>query len=70
MDDDQNETHDIGKEQWSGVGGESSLLSATSQTSGKPPTTDELRNIREASDLFKSSSFKLQVTKDFGISRF
>lgn len=64
MDDDQNEeTYDIGEEQWSGVGGKSSLPPA-SQTVGKPPTRDELRNIREASDLFKSSSFKLQVIRD------
>jgi hypothetical protein len=31
------------------------------KTGKKPPTAEELRAIKDASDLFKSSSFKLQV---------
>lgn len=33
----------------------------TSENVNKPPTRDELRSIKEASDLFKSSAFKFAV---------
>lgn len=64
--DEQEETEGNGsQEEWGGIsnppvegGGSESRI----KTSKKPPTAEELRAIKDASDLFKSSSFKLQVS--------
>ncbi|KAF8908204.1 Nrap protein [Gymnopilus junonius] len=51
-------------EEWGGVEGATAPLPAGQQPphkSTKPPTGEELRAIKDASDLFKSSSFKLQI---------
>jgi len=57
---------DVGEdgEQWGGIDGVESkpaFEDLTAKKSIKPPTGEELRAIKDASDLFKSSSFKLQV---------
>ncbi|KAH9476209.1 Nucleolar protein 6 [Psilocybe cubensis] len=57
---------DVGEEEeeWKGIGSTMDTLPDTHPTgkkSHKPPTGEELRAIRDASDLFKSGSFKLQV---------
>lgn len=56
------------EEEWGGIsGGEQAAAEATTyeHRTGtkpkKPPTGHELRAIKDATDLFKSSSFKLQV---------
>jgi U3 small nucleolar RNA-associated protein 22 len=62
-------------ERWGGFGGDVELLENeddapasadqvepyTGKKSRKPPTGEELRTIKDATDLFRSSSFKLQV---------
>lgn len=60
-----------GDDEWEGFGapevqGEPGKLkrpetASTKSSTNKPPTREELRNILEASDLYKSNSFKLQV---------
>jgi hypothetical protein len=64
VDDDQN----VKEEQWNGIDTTSCVPAVDSQTTTKPSNSnrDELRNIKEASDLFKSSSFKLQVINIVG----
>ncbi|KAJ2925593.1 hypothetical protein H1R20_g11503, partial [Candolleomyces eurysporus] len=57
---------DEGEEEWGGVGDEvqpanSAHNELTSSKFKKPPTGEELRAIREATDLYRSSSFKLQI---------
>lgn len=51
--------------EWGGISGSKDTGSVDDSHSGtkpkKPPTGEELRTIKDASDLFKSSSFKLQV---------
>lgn len=53
--------------EWGGITGEQAAAEATTyeHRTGtkpkKPPTGHELRAIKDATDLFKSSSFKLQV---------
>jgi U3 small nucleolar RNA-associated protein 22 len=51
--------------EWGGIAASNEAISAEENYKGKkakqPPTGEELRAIRDASDLFKSSSFKLQV---------
>ena len=51
--------------EWGGVTGNNEISMVEDSHSGtkpnKPPTGEELRTIKDASDLFKSSSFKLQV---------
>ena len=55
--------------EWGGISGEQAAAEATVTTyehrtgtkPKKPPTGHELRAIKDATDLFKSSSFKFQV---------
>lgn len=51
--------------EWGGIGVTPSLpqenLKGGSGKRNKPPTGEELRDIKDAADLFKSNSFKLQV---------
>lgn len=50
--------------EWKGIGANAETLPDehfTGKKSNKPPTGEELRAIKDASDLFKSGSFKLQV---------
>jgi U3 small nucleolar RNA-associated protein 22 len=51
--------------EWGGIGVTASVaeenLEAGNVKRNKPPTGEELRDIKEAADLFKSNSFKLQV---------
>ncbi|KAF8965448.1 Nrap protein [Flammula alnicola] len=53
------------QQEWGGIEGAKEVFLAEGQHSGtkpkKPPTGEELRAIKDASDLFKSSSFKLQI---------
>lgn len=52
------------EEEWEGLGTTPSILQNHGEGSGKPnkpPTGEELRVIKDAADLFRSSSFKLQV---------
>jgi U3 small nucleolar RNA-associated protein 22 len=55
------------EDEWRGISGEQAAAEATTyeHRTGtkpkKPPTGHELRAIKDATDLFKSSSFKLQV---------
>jgi hypothetical protein len=55
------------EEEWGGISGEQVATEATTyeHRTGtkpkKPPTGYELRAIKDATDLFKSGSFKLQV---------
>jgi len=51
------------EEAWGGISGEqaASYEHRTGTKPKKPPTGQELRAIKDATDLFKSSSFKLQV---------
>lgn len=55
--------------EWGGIGAAPSLpqesLGGGSGKRNKPPTGEELRDIKDAADLFKSNSFKLQVTAVF-----
>jgi len=52
-------------EEWGGINGATSNVAPqeryTGPTSKKLPAGEELRAIKDASDLFKSSSFKFQV---------
>jgi U3 small nucleolar RNA-associated protein 22 len=52
-------------EEWGGVEAEGSAMQVDQRPAGskpvKPPTAEEMRAIREATDLYRSSSFKLQV---------
>lgn len=65
MSDEQEELEGHGsQDEWGGIsnqpvegGGSDDHI----KTTKKPPTAEELRAIKDASDLFKSSSFKLQV---------
>ena len=58
-------------EEWGGVAGEPAATSAPGPSNNshgkpiKPPTAEEMRAIREATDLYRSSSFKLQVMASF-----
>ena len=56
------------EEEWGGIRGEHAAAAEattyehrTGTKPIKPPTGHELRAIKDATDLFKSSSFKLQV---------
>lgn len=52
------------EEEWNGVNGASGEAEDGKHTGTKPkkpPTGEELRNIKDATDLYRSSSFKLQV---------
>lgn len=55
------------EEQWEGLNGAGGADGAadegkhTGTKPKKPPTGEELRNIKDATDLYRSSSFKLQV---------
>ena len=52
------------EEEWNGVngkGGDADDGKHTGTKPKKPPTGVELRNIKDATDLYRSSSFKLQV---------
>ena len=62
----QDVSGDEGGEEWGGVGDEVDTVNQarnepSSSKIKKPPTGEELRVIREAADLYRSSSFKLQV---------
>jgi U3 small nucleolar RNA-associated protein 22 len=62
----QDVSGDEGDEEWGGVGDEVQTVNParnepSSSKTKKPPTGEELRAIREATDLYRSSSFKLQV---------
>lgn len=48
------------------VGAEAPQASYGNTKSKKPPTGEELRTIKEASDLYKSNTFKLQVSNMTG----
>ncbi|KAF9552839.1 Nrap protein [Agrocybe pediades] len=58
---------DVGEEgeQWGGIDGVEAQPGIEDHSAGKkaikPPTGEELRAIKDATDLFKSSSFKLQI---------
>lgn len=59
---------DEGEEEWNGVNGASGEAvgedeKRTGTKPKKPPTGEELRNIKDATELYRSSSFKLQVHK-------
>lgn len=59
------------EEEWKGIGGDAATLPEehfSGKKSSKPPTGEELRAIKDASDLFKSSSFKLQVRNLFSLT--
>ncbi|KAJ7581471.1 Nrap protein [Mycena floridula] len=47
-------------QEWTGIGGEASPVAASGKPN-KPPTGEELRLIMDASDLFRSNTFKLQI---------
>ena len=67
----EDEAHDTGEEdaeeeEWDGMdeGGTTGMGGEGAQRGGKPkkpPTGEEVRAIKEATDLFRSSSFKFQV---------
>ena len=69
--DEQSDSHDLmqnqHEEEWGGISGEQAATEATTYEHRtrtkpkKPPTGHELRAIKDATDLFKSGSFKLQV---------
>ena len=57
---------DEDEEEWAGVNGASGEpVDEDEKRNGtkpkKPPTGEELRNIKDATELYRSSSFKLQV---------
>lgn len=66
MSDEQEEAEGNGsQEEWGGISNQPVEGVASEdhiKASKKPPTAEELRAIKDASDLFKSSSFKLQVS--------
>lgn len=52
------------EDEWNGLNsasGEAEDGKHTGTKPKKPPTGEELRNIKDATDLYRSSSFKLQV---------
>ncbi|KAH6905443.1 Nrap protein-domain-containing protein [Coprinopsis sp. MPI-PUGE-AT-0042] len=53
------------EDEWGGVEVEASSMQVDTHPAGskpvKPPTAEEMRAIREATDLYRSSSFKLQI---------
>lgn len=51
------------EEEWNGAEGQvkTSTDEAKNGTVKKPPTGEELRAIKDAADLYRSNSFKLQV---------
>ncbi|KAF8154805.1 Nrap protein [Crassisporium funariophilum] len=64
--DDERMDEDDKSEEWGGIGGEQAAAPSkegnrTGTKPKKPPTGEELRDIKDATDLFKSSSFKLQI---------
>lgn len=67
QDEDEGEGESIGseEEEWGGVGGTGVGTSASTLGGGgkpkKPPTGEEVREIKEATDLYKSNTFKLRV---------
>lgn len=54
-------------EEWGGVATGANL---EGKKNNRPPTAQELREIKDASDIFQSSSFKLQVRKLNAIDSF
>ena len=54
-------------EEWGGTGAAMDIDQRGSSSSNpkKAPTGEELRAIREATDLYRSGSFKLQVSSEF-----
>lgn len=55
---------EIAEAEWGGISAEISVVEQQQRSSTKPkkpPTGEELRVIKDATDLFRSSSFKLQV---------
>ena len=57
-------TGSVDEEEWGGTGGGGEVDSLPSALAGKPvkvPAGHELREMKEASELYKSSAFKLQV---------
>jgi hypothetical protein len=69
-DEDSVQAADKDSEEWTGDGGTQTSIpiklmncQLSENNERRPPVGAELRTIREASDLFKSSSFKLQVRK-------
>jgi len=69
-DEDSDQAADKDSEEWTGDGGTQAPIpfkpvncQLSEDNERRPPVGGELRTIREASDLFKSSSFKLQVRK-------
>lgn len=63
--DDLGHSGDEEAEEWSGLQQANSGAHQPDERTGtkpkKPPTGEELRNIKDATDLYRSSSFKLQV---------
>lgn len=57
------------EEQWAGLGGEAATAGSAGEHPGthknQPPKGQELRNIKDASELYRSTSFKLQVSHDW-----
>ncbi|EED77719.1 predicted protein [Postia placenta Mad-698-R] len=53
------------EEQWAGLGGEAATAGSAGEHPGthknQPPKGQELRNIKDASELYRSTSFKLQI---------
>lgn len=73
LEDSGNGGSEIDQEAWTGIDAEGGDLDAmpvsedeaqrrTGKKGKKPPTGEELRAIKDATDLFRSSSFKLQVS--------
>jgi U3 small nucleolar RNA-associated protein 22 len=64
QDEEEEEAEEDGEE-WGGVEAAGSAMQVDQRPAGskpvKPPTAEEMRAIREATDLYRSSSFKLQV---------
>ncbi|KAF9447462.1 pre-rRNA processing protein Utp22 [Macrolepiota fuliginosa MF-IS2] len=54
-----------GEDEWSGIGASNTIRQERPEESSgrlnKPPTGEELRVIKDAADLFRSNSFKLQI---------
>lgn len=65
--DSRGEEEEEEEEEWGGVSGANGTVQDaedekhTGTKPKKPPTGEELRNIKDATDLYRSSSFKLQV---------
>ncbi|RPD65156.1 Nrap protein [Lentinus tigrinus ALCF2SS1-7] len=49
------------RDEWQGLGAPDSQNAPSSSHVVKPPTGQELRNIKEATDLYRSTSFKFQI---------